>query len=185
MNGHQSADVFANTLQNLDFEDRIIYIKERFNKVLLVSNLQVADQLLTWALTKQQKLAEIALSLDGKVSQEQKSLMDVTLDRYGVKIKTPPNLASVLSTFDAVITYSGHLNDGAVFAIWDGKNKQFIFNPLADWSGEQIIAGILEHEIPVNYPLDISASDEQDIDLLPHLAQRKTVKLQTRTCASS
>lgn len=184
MNGHQSADIFSKTLQNLSFEDRVIYIKERFNKVLLVSNLQVPDQLLTWVLSKRQKLAEIALGSKGKASPEQKSLMDVTLDRYGVKIKTPPNLDGVLPAFDAVIAYSGYLDDGAKFAKWDDENEQFIFNPLADWSGEQIIAAILEHEIPVNYPLGIVASGEEIIDLPPYLTRGKTETMQTRASAS-
>lgn len=184
MNGHQSADVFAKTLQNLSFEDRIIYIKERFNKVLLVSNLQVPDQLLTWVLTKRQKLADITLGSEDKVSQEQKSLMDVTLDRYGVKIKTPQNLSNVFPKFDAVIAYSGHLDDGADFATWDVENEQFIFNPLADWNAERIIGAILEHEIPVNYPLDIVVSDEANKDFPMHLTRRKAINTQTRTSAS-
>lgn len=184
MNGHQSADVFAKTLQNLSFEDRIIYIKERFNKVLLVSNLQVPDQLLTWVLSKRQKLADITLGSEGKASQEQKSLMDVTLDRYGVKIKTPQNLNRVFPEFDAVIAYSGHLADGAEFAKWDDENEQFIFNPLADWNAEQIIGAILEHEIPVNYPLDIVVSNNENTDLPLHLARRKTANTQTRASAS-
>lgn len=184
MNGHQSADVFAKTLQKLEFEDRVIYIEERFKKVLLVSHLQVPDQLLTWILTKRQKLAEIAFGLKGKASQKQKSLMDVTLDRYGVKIKSPPNLDRVLPVFDAIIVYSGHLDDGADFATWDDENEQFIFNPLADWSGEQIIGAILEHEIPVNYPLNIVASDEKNVDLPLHLARGKIGGVQTRASAN-
>lgn len=180
MNGHQSANVFAKTLQNLELEDRIIYIKERFKRVILVSDMQVPDQLLTWVLTKREKLAEIALSTDGKASAAQKSLMDVTLDRYGVKIKTPPNLDGVLPAFDAVISYSGHIDDGAEFAKWDAENEQFIFNPLADWNGEQIIAAILEHEIPVNYPLGIAASRGENIDVPLHLAGSKAVNIQSQ-----
>lgn len=179
MNGHQSAVVFAKTLHNLEFEDRIVYIKERFNKVLLVSNLQVPDQLLTWVITKSEKFAEIALSSEGEASQKQKLLIDVTLDRYGVKIKTPAKLGGVLPAFDAVITYSGHLDDGAEFAKWDDENEQFIFNPLADWSGEQIIGATLEHEIPVNYPLGIVASDDENIDLPRNLPRGKTADMQT------
>lgn len=181
MNGHQSADVFAKTLENLEFEDRIIYIQERFRKVLLISNLNVPDQLLTWALTKRQKLTEVALRSKNNVSQKQKSLMDVTLDRYGVKIKTPPNLDGVTPAFDAVISYSGHLEDGAAFAKWDKENDQFIFNPLADWSGEEIIGATLEHEIPVNYPLDIVASSQEDNNVSSHLALGRRAGLQTRT----
>jgi hypothetical protein len=184
MNGHQSAKVFSKTLHNLEFEDRIIYIKERFNRVILVSGLQVPDQLLTWVLTKREKIAEIAFGLEGNVTQEQESLMDVTLDRYGVKIKTPPNLDGVLPAFDAVIAYSGHLDDGAEFVKWDHKNEQFIFNPLADWNSEQIIGAILEHEIPVNYPLDILALDKENKNVPLHLTRGKTTSMQTAASAN-
>lgn len=183
MNGHQSAEIFARTLQKLELEDRITYIKERFNRVLLVSNLQVPDQLLTWILTKRQKQAEIALGSDKTPSQAQKSLMDVTLDRYGVKIKSPPNLAGVLPAFDAVIAYTGHLDDGAPFVRWDSENEQFIFNPLADWNAEKIIGAILEHEIPVNYPLDIVVSDDEVMNTPLHFTTSETTDMQSRLSA--
>lgn len=155
-------------LSKLTLDQRILFLNERFNRSVMVSNFSKADQYLAWLLTFSKRSVSLYSALGkapnqphspdqlhSKALSVSKTLQSLTSELYGVVFKEiEGELDDTIGRYDAWIT-SAHRNAESEdvtprFAIWREDLGVVQINPLADFTSKQIALAVAEHEIPVN-----------------------------------
>jgi len=135
-------------MSRFDLHDRVELIGNEFGKVGFRSGFTLADQVLTHALISGRSNAEFVVDLDAdKDAPVLDTLKEITRETYGLSFKR-----RFSSKIEAVLT-SGDVGE---YTAKDKVRHLIAINPLADWSGQQLIEYALAHELPVD-PADIHA----------------------------
>lgn len=147
-----NADKLARLNQSLraaDLPARIALLSELFPKLVFTTAFGTEDQLLTWAIIESGVAMQIETHLDGPLLEQTQSLHEITKERYDIDIPTGAKNGGAI-WISGRAQHALNANRDVTLAVWHEDKTMLEINPLADWSFEEVLQAIAEHEVPIN-----------------------------------
>ena len=126
-------------LSGMSLEDRLEYISRVGSGHLLVSRFRLADQVIAHGLVTVLQGRDVFRYAAASHDLSRESLRRITEERYGLSFGGELPMRG-----DVVVA-----GDGPLVQV-DKASGAIVINPVADWSADQLIAHVLDHEVPVD-----------------------------------
>ena len=136
-------------LRALDLPQRVALIAKSFPSLIFTTSFGTEDQLITWAIIDGDVNIETATHLSGPLLDHAQTLRSITQERYDISINTgAENGGSVWISGRSqhVVNASRELP----LVTWHADRSMLEINPLADWTFEEVLQAVAEHEVPIN-----------------------------------
>lgn len=147
-------------LRPLDLPQRIALIAKKFPELVFTTSFGTEDQLTTWAIIEGNVDIEVATHLSGPLLDYAQTLRAITQERYDTSIKTgAENGGAVWISGRSQHVVNANRNQSLV--TWHADRAMLEIDPLADWSFEEVLQAVAEHEVPINPLFGMPASVNQ------------------------
>jgi len=141
-------------MSRFDLHDRIELIANTFGNIVFRTGFSLADQVLTHALVSARlNVSFIKSDANEKPDANLASLQQITADLYGLRFddRIDENAEIIISADEFTGKKSGYIGK-------DAQTMLIQVNPVSDWSYEELVQYVLDHEVPVN-PADMPGKD--------------------------
>ncbi len=148
------------SLRPLDLPQRIALIARTFPSLALTTSFGTEDQLISWAIIESGSGMQIATHLTGPLLEHAQTLRDITQERYDIAIETgAKNGGPVWISGRSQPVVNADRTKPLV--VWHDDSQMLEIDPVADWSFEEVLQAVAEHEVPINPLFDIQTSAPQ------------------------
>ena len=147
-NKYFSGQVLANKLAGLELQKRIELVTDIFGDFVLATSFSLSDQVLIHALVSNGRVPPLHCSQ--AITADKASLKAITAERYDLKFQSSDEPVVSIEKFKEPTT----TQEPAKFIAIDRKNSIINIDLLADWTTEELVSYVLDHEVPVD-PCDM------------------------------
>lgn len=136
-------------LRPLDLPQRIALIAKSFPDLVFTTSFGTEDQLITWAIIDGGIDLKVATHLTGPLLDYAETLRAITQERYDMSIDTGAENGGAIwisGRSQHVVNADRHVP----LVIWHSDRSMLEIDPLADWSFEEVLQAVAEHEVPIN-----------------------------------
>ncbi len=147
-------------LRPLDLPQRVALIARQFPDLALTTAFGTEDQLLTWAIIESGNGMQIATHLTGPLLEHAQTLRDITQERYDISIETGAENGGSL-WISGRSQHVVNADRSKPLVVWHADSDMLEIDPLADWSFEEVLQAVAEHEVPINPLFDIHTSAQR------------------------
>lgn len=147
-------------LRPLDLPQRVALIAKSFPDLVFTTSFGTEDQLITWAIIDGGVDLEVATHLSGPLLDYAQTLRSITEERYDMSINTGAENGGALW----ISGRSQHVLNAdrdVPLATWHADRSMLEIDPLADWSFEEVLQAVAEHEVPINPLFGVPANTNQ------------------------
>lgn len=136
-------------LRPLDLPQRIALIAKNFPSHIFTTSFGTEDQLITWAVIDAGADIEIATHLSGPLLDHAQTLRSITQERYDISINTGAENGGPV-WISGRSQHVVNANRELPLVTWHAERSMLEVDPLADWSFEEVLQAVAEHEVPIN-----------------------------------
>jgi len=136
-------------LRPLDLPQRVALIAKSFPNLIFTTSFGTEDQLITWAIIDGGVELEVATHLSGPLLDHAETLRAITQERYDMTIDTGAENGGAL-WISGRSQHVVNANRDVSLVTWHADRSMLEIDPLADWSFEEVLQAVAEHEVPIN-----------------------------------
>lgn len=147
-------------LRPLDLPQRIALIAKSFPDLIFTTSFGTEDQLITWAIIDSGVELDVATHLTGPLLDYAQTLRAITEERYDMTIEVgAENGGAVWISGRSQHVVNADRNVPLV--TWHADRSMLEIDPLADWTFEEVLQAVAEHEVPINPLFGAPANSNQ------------------------
>ncbi|MEM8541570.1 MAG: phosphoadenosine phosphosulfate reductase family protein [Pseudomonadota bacterium] len=140
---------FNEALRPLELPQRIALIAKKFPDLVFTTSFGTEDQLITWAIIEGDVDIEIATHLSGPLLDYAQTLRAITQERYDTSIKSGAENGGAV-WISGRSQHVVNADRSQPLVTWHADRSMLEIDPLADWSFEEVLQAVAEHEVPIN-----------------------------------
>lgn len=136
-------------LRPLDLPQRVALIAKSFPDLIFTTSFGTEDQLITWAIIDGGVKMQIATHLTGPLLDYAQTLRAITQERYDMSIDTGAKNGGAI-WISGRSQHVVNADRDVPLVTWHADRSMLEIDPLADWSFEEVLQAVAEHEVPIN-----------------------------------